>query len=46
MATKITIADLFPGDEGMILVAKDVSGGSPRHITEIADPSASAAAGG
>ncbi|WP_172402033.1 hypothetical protein [Ensifer aridi] len=45
MATKVTIVDLFPGDEGMTL-AKDVSDGSPRHITEIADPSASAAAGG
>jgi len=35
MATKTTIADLFPDDEGMILVAKDVNDGSPRHITEV-----------
>lgn len=37
MATKTTIADLFPDDEGMILVAKDVNDGSPRHITEVAN---------
>ncbi|WP_065376794.1 hypothetical protein [Ensifer adhaerens] len=37
MATKTTIADLFPDDEGMILVAEDVSDGSPRHITEVAN---------
>ena len=37
MTTKITIADLFPDDEGMILVAKDVKDGSPRRITEVAN---------
>lgn len=37
MATKTTIADLFPDHEGMILVAKDVSDGSPRRITEVAN---------
>ncbi|MBB3389723.1 hypothetical protein FHT82_002463 [Rhizobium sp. BK275] len=37
MATKATIADLFPDDEGMILVAKYVSDGSPRRITEVAN---------
>ncbi|NKJ38756.1 DUF2384 domain-containing protein [Rhizobium sp. SG570] len=37
MATKITIAHLFPDDEGMILVAKDVNDGSSRHITEVAN---------
>ncbi len=35
MATKITIADLFPDDEGMILVAKDAVDGSPRHISQV-----------
>lgn len=28
MAAKITIADLFPDEEGMILVAEDVVDGS------------------
>lgn len=37
MATTITIADLFPDDQGMILVAKDASDGSPHHITEVAN---------
>lgn len=37
MAKKITIADLFPDHEGMILVARDVSDGSPRRITEVAN---------
>lgn len=37
MATKATIADLFPDHEGTILVAKDVSDGSPRRITEVAN---------
>lgn len=37
MAAKITIADLFPDHEGMILVAKDVSDGLPRRITEVAN---------
>ncbi|WP_457578840.1 hypothetical protein [Ensifer adhaerens] len=37
MATKATIADLFPDHEGMILVAKDVSDGLPRRITEVAN---------
>lgn len=35
MATKATIADLFPDHEGTILVAKDVSDGLPRRITEV-----------
>ncbi|XOK13271.1 hypothetical protein ACI6PO_15660 [Agrobacterium tumefaciens] len=35
MATKITIAHLFPDDEGMILVAEDAVDGSLRHITEV-----------
>lgn len=37
MATKATIADLFPDHEGMILVAKDVGDGLPRRITEVAN---------
>ena len=37
MTTKITIADLFPHDEGMILVAKDAADGSPRRISEVAN---------
>lgn len=37
MATTITIADLFPDDEGMILVAKDVADGTLRHISEVAN---------
>ncbi|KEQ08961.1 hypothetical protein [Pseudorhizobium pelagicum] len=37
MATKITIADLFPDDQGMILVAKDAVDGLPRHISEVAN---------
>ncbi|MDO3432118.1 hypothetical protein QWJ46_05415 [Rhizobium sp. CBN3] len=37
MATKATIADLFPDHTGMILVAKDVSDGLPRRITEVAN---------
>lgn len=40
MAKKITIADLFPDHEGMILVAKDASDGSPRHISEVANGAA------
>jgi hypothetical protein len=35
MATKITIVDLFPDDEGMILVAEDAGDGSLRHISEV-----------
>lgn len=35
MTKTITIADLFPDDEGMILVAKDAVDGSPRHISEV-----------
>ncbi|MDH6650179.1 UNVERIFIED_ORG: hypothetical protein M2312_004850 [Rhizobium esperanzae] len=35
MVTKITIADLFPDDEGMILVAEDTDDGSLRHISEV-----------
>lgn len=37
MTTKITIADLFPHDEGMILVAKDAADGSLRRISEVAN---------
>lgn len=40
MATKITIADLFPDDKGMILVAEDVVDGSLRHISEVANGAA------
>ncbi len=32
---KITIADLFPHEKGMILVAKDAANGRRRHITEV-----------
>ncbi|MCW1410252.1 hypothetical protein OLZ32_18860 [Rhizobium sp. 1AS11] len=35
MAKKITIADLFPDDEGMILVAEHAVDGSLRHISEV-----------
>ncbi|MDE3783405.1 hypothetical protein I7G00_04945 [Sinorhizobium meliloti] len=37
MKAKITIADLFPDDKGMILVAEDVVDGSLRHISEVAN---------
>lgn len=37
MTAKITIADLFPHDDGMILVAKDAVDGSLRHISEVAN---------
>ncbi len=37
MTKKITIADLFPHDEGMMLVAKDAMDGSHRHISEVAN---------
>lgn len=37
MTAKITIADLFPHDEGMILVAKDAVDSSLRHISEVAN---------
>lgn len=37
MTAKITIADLFPDAEGMILVAKDAADGLPRHISEVAN---------
>lgn len=41
MATKTTtIADLFPDDEGMILVAAHAVDGSLRHITEVANGAA------
>ncbi len=40
MATKITIADLFPDDKGMILVAEDVVNGALRHISEVANGAA------
>lgn len=39
MATKITIAVLFPDDKGMILVAEDVVDGSLRHLPEVGNPS-------
>lgn len=37
MATNITLADLFPCDDGTVLVAKDVIDGSPRHISQVAN---------
>ncbi|UXO85561.1 hypothetical protein [Brucella intermedia] len=37
MATKITIADLFPDNRGMILVARHAVDGSWRHISEVAN---------
>ncbi|MBY3258840.1 hypothetical protein HFO09_30400 [Rhizobium laguerreae] len=40
MATTITIADLFPDDHGMILVAKDGVDGLPRHISEVTNGAA------
>ncbi|MBY5329943.1 hypothetical protein [Rhizobium leguminosarum] len=40
MATTITIADLFPDEHGMILVAKDGVDGLPRHISEVANGAA------
>lgn len=35
MTTTITNADLFPDDEGMIVVAKDAVDGSVRYISEV-----------
>lgn len=35
MAARITIADLFPDEKGMILVAADASDGSMRHISDV-----------
>lgn len=35
MTRAITIADLFPDDEGMIVVARDAVDGSLRHISEV-----------
>lgn len=40
MATKITIADLFPDDKGMILVGEDIVDESLRHISEVANGAA------
>lgn len=40
METKTTIADLFPDEKGMILVAEDVVDGSFRHISEVANGAA------
>ncbi|MGO7305357.1 hypothetical protein ACCS91_15795 [Rhizobium ruizarguesonis] len=37
MATNITLADLFPCDDGTVLVAKDIIDGSPRHISQVAN---------
>jgi hypothetical protein len=37
MAKTLTIADLFPDDEGMILVARDAVDGAARHISEVAN---------
>ncbi|NEI50494.1 hypothetical protein GR217_22685 [Rhizobium leguminosarum] len=37
MATNITLADLFPCDDGTVLVAKDVIDGSRRHISQVAN---------
>lgn len=41
MTKTITIADLFPDDEVMILVAKDAVDGSLRHISEVPNGKAS-----
>jgi hypothetical protein len=40
MVTKITIADLFPDDRGMILVAEDAVDRSLRHVSEVANGAA------
>jgi len=40
MTTKPTIADLFPDDKGMILVAEDAVDGSIRHISEVSNGAA------
>ncbi len=40
MTRKITVADLFPHDIGMILVAKDILDASSRHISEVANGAA------
>lgn len=40
MAKKITIADLFADDQGMILVAEDAVDGSHRHISDVANGTA------
>lgn len=40
MTTKTTIADLFPDDKGVILVAEDVVDGSLRHVSEVANGAA------
>ncbi|WP_416407189.1 hypothetical protein [Agrobacterium rosae] len=40
MNTIITIGDLFPRDTGMILVAKDATNGSSRHISMVANGAA------
>lgn len=40
MAKKITIADLFPDDKGMMLVGEDAVDGSLRHISHVANGAA------
>ncbi|MDH6650191.1 UNVERIFIED_ORG: hypothetical protein M2312_004862 [Rhizobium esperanzae] len=37
MASNITLADLFPCDDGTVLVAKDGIDGSRRHISQVAN---------
>lgn len=37
MTTRITLADLFPCDDGTVLVAGDAINGSRRHISEVAN---------
>ncbi|MBY3181367.1 hypothetical protein HFO24_06740 [Rhizobium laguerreae] len=37
MATRITLADLSPCDDGTVLIARDAVNGSRRHISEVAN---------
>ncbi|WP_203226151.1 hypothetical protein [Rhizobium gallicum] len=37
MATSVTLADLFPYDDGTVLVARDAMAGVPRHISQVAN---------
>jgi len=37
MADGITLADLFPCDDGTVLIARDAVNGSRRHISEVAN---------
>jgi hypothetical protein len=37
MATDIILADLFPCDDGTVVVAKDAIDGSRRHISQVAN---------